>query len=106
MQRGHLDDLIGFVAVARERSFTKAAAKLGVSQPALSQTIRQLEARLGVRLLARTTRRVSLTEAGGRPLSTVGPRPAGGEGGPGPPGGNLEKAPGPLLVTTTPKATG
>ena len=50
MQRGSLDDLRALVAVAREQSFTKAAAKLGVSQPALSQTIRQLEARLGVRL--------------------------------------------------------
>src|SRR3982751_599946 len=74
MQRGHLDDLIGFVAVARERSFTKAAAKLGVSQSALSQTIRQLEARLGVRLLTRTTRSVSLTEAGERLVGTVAPR--------------------------------
>src|SRR3954452_12848093 len=74
MQRGSLDDLRALVAVAREQSFTKAAAKLGVSQPALSQTIRQLEARLGVRLLARTTRRVSLTEAGERLLHTVGPR--------------------------------
>jgi DNA-binding transcriptional LysR family regulator len=51
MQRGHLDDLVAFVAVARERSFTKAAAKLGVSQSALSHTMRELEARLGVRLL-------------------------------------------------------
>jgi len=74
MQRGSLDDLRALVAVARERSFTKAAAKLGVSQPALSQTIRQLEARLGVRLLARTTRSVSLTEAGERLVGTVAPR--------------------------------
>src|SRR4051794_15346824 len=74
MQRGHLDDLIGFVAVARERSFTKAAAKLGVSQSALSQTIRQLEARLGVRLLTRTTRSVAPTEAGERLLGVVAPR--------------------------------
>ncbi len=74
MQRGSLDDLRSLVAVARERSFTKAAAKLGVSQPALSQTIRQLEARLGVRLLARTTRRVSLTEAGEHLVGTVAPR--------------------------------
>ena len=58
MQRGTLDDLLAFVAVARERSFTKAAAKLGVSQSALSHTIRGLEARLGVRLLTRTTRSV------------------------------------------------
>src|SRR5947199_7604940 len=73
MQRGHLDDLIGFVAVARERSFTKAAAKLGVSQSALSQTIRQLEARLGVRLLNRTTRSVATTTAGSRLHERIAP---------------------------------
>jgi DNA-binding transcriptional LysR family regulator len=74
MQRGYLDDLTALVAVGRERSFTKAAAKLGVSQSALSQTIRQLEARLGVRLLTRTTRSVSPTEAGERLLRTLAPR--------------------------------
>jgi DNA-binding transcriptional LysR family regulator len=74
MQRGHLDDLLALVAVGRERSFTKAAAKLGVSQSALSHTIRELEARLGVRLLTRTTRSVSPTEAGERLLHTLGPR--------------------------------
>jgi DNA-binding transcriptional LysR family regulator len=74
MQRGTLDDLHSFLAVARERSFTKAAAKLGVSQSALSHTVRQLEARLGVRLLTRTTRSVSPTEAGERLLATIGPR--------------------------------
>jgi DNA-binding transcriptional LysR family regulator len=74
MQRGKLDDLLAFVAVGRERSFTKAAAKLGVSQSALSHTIRELEARLGVRLLTRTTRSVSPTEAGERLLRNVGPR--------------------------------
>jgi DNA-binding transcriptional LysR family regulator len=74
MQRGILDDLRALVAVARERSFTKAAAKLGVSQSALSQTVRELEERLGVRLLTRTTRSVSPTEAGERLLHTVGPR--------------------------------
>src|SRR5258708_3241536 len=74
MPLGHLDDLAALVAVGRERSFTKAAAKLGVSQSALSQTIRQLEARLGVRLLTRTTRSVSPTEAGERLMRTVGPR--------------------------------
>ncbi|MGK9169205.1 LysR family transcriptional regulator [Inquilinus limosus] len=74
MQRGHLDDLAALVAVARERSFTKAAAKLAVSQSALSQTIRQLETRLGIRLLTRTTRSVGLTEAGERLLRTVAPR--------------------------------
>jgi len=74
MQRGNLDDLVAFLAVARERSFTKAAAKLGVSQSALSHTIRDLEARLGVRLLTRTTRSVSPTEAGERLLRNAGPR--------------------------------
>jgi DNA-binding transcriptional LysR family regulator len=74
MQRGHLDDLLAFVAVGRERSFTRAAAKLGVSQSALSHTIRELEARLGVRLLTRTTRSVSPTEAGERLLQSVAPR--------------------------------
>ena len=74
MQRGGLDDLVALLAVGRERSFTKAAAKLGVSQSALSQTIRQLEARLGVRLLTRTTRSVSPTEAGERLLRTLAPR--------------------------------
>ena len=74
MQRGNLDDLLAFVAVGRERSFTKAAAKLGVSQSALSHTITALEARLGVRLLTRTTRSVSPTQAGERLLQTVAPR--------------------------------
>jgi DNA-binding transcriptional LysR family regulator len=74
MQRGHLDDLVAFVAVGREKSFTKAAAKLGVSQSALSHTIRALETRLGVRLLTRTTRSVAPTEAGERLLHRLGPR--------------------------------
>jgi DNA-binding transcriptional LysR family regulator len=74
MQRGNLDDLLAFVAVARERSFTKAAAKMGVSQSALSHTLRELEERLGVRLLTRTTRSVSPTEAGERLLHSVAPR--------------------------------
>ncbi|WP_046869249.1 LysR family transcriptional regulator [Microvirga massiliensis] len=70
----NLNDLLAFLSVARERSFTKAAAKLGVSQSALSQTIRQLEERLGLRLLTRTTRSVSPTEAGERLLRSIGPR--------------------------------
>ncbi len=74
MQRSNLDDLRALVAVGHERSFTKAAAKFGISQSALSQTIRQLEARLGLRLLTRTTRSVSLTEAGERLVRTVEPR--------------------------------
>src|SRR3954452_14137318 len=67
-------DLAAFLAVAQEQSFTRAAAKLGVSQSALSQTIRGLEARLGLRLLTRTTRSVAPTEAGERLRRTVGPR--------------------------------
>src|SRR3954470_11493926 len=74
MTRGDLNDLAAFLAVARERSFTRAAAKLGVSQSALSRTMRGLEARLGVRLLTRTTRSVAPTEAGERLLRSVGPR--------------------------------
>ena len=74
MRRGNVSDLVAFVAVARERSFTKAAAKLGVSQSALSQTVRGLEARLGLRLLTRTTRSVAPTEAGARVLASVGSR--------------------------------
>jgi DNA-binding transcriptional LysR family regulator len=74
MPRDNLSDLLAFLAVARERNFTRAAAKLGVSQSALSHTVRGLEARLGLRLLARTTRSVSPTEAGERLLQTVGPR--------------------------------
>ena len=74
MRRETVSDLLGFVAVAREQSFTKAGKKLGVSQSALSHTVRQLEARLGVRLLTRTTRRVSPTQAGERLLRTAGQR--------------------------------
>jgi DNA-binding transcriptional LysR family regulator len=74
MPRADLNDLLAFLAVARERSFTRAAAQLGVSQSALSQTVRGLEARLGLRLLARTTRRVVPTETGERLLRTLGPR--------------------------------
>jgi len=74
MQRGQLDDLLAFIAVGQQRSFTKAAAKLGVSQSALSHTIKELEARLGVRLLTRTTRNVSPTQAGERLLRNIGPR--------------------------------
>jgi DNA-binding transcriptional LysR family regulator len=74
MQRGNLDDLLAFVAVGKERSFTKAAAKLGMSQSSLSHIIRELEARIGVRLLTRTTRSVSPTEAGERLLNDLAPR--------------------------------
>ena len=74
MPSENLDDLSAFLAVARERNFTRAAAKLGVSQSALSQTVRGLEARLGVRLLTRTTRSVAPTDAGERLIRTIGPR--------------------------------
>jgi DNA-binding transcriptional LysR family regulator len=74
MTREHLDDLAALIAVAEERSFTRAATMLGVSQSALSQTISGLEARLGIRLLNRTTRTVSPTPAGERLLQTVAPR--------------------------------
>jgi DNA-binding transcriptional LysR family regulator len=74
MRRADLADLIAFFAVARERSFTKAAAQLGVSRSALSHTLRGLEARLGLRLLMRSTRSVSPTDAGERLLLTVGHR--------------------------------
>lgn len=74
MPRDNLNELTAFLAVAREESFTRAAAKLGVSQSALSHTVRALEERLGVRLLTRTTRSVSPTETGERLARTVGPR--------------------------------
>jgi DNA-binding transcriptional LysR family regulator len=74
MRRGSLDDIAAFLVVARERSFTNAAAKLGVSQSALSHTIRELEERLSVRLLTRTTRSVAMTQAGERLLHVAGPR--------------------------------
>lgn len=73
MARPPIADLSYFLAVARERSFTRAAAQLGVSPSALSQTIRALEERLGVRLLTRTTRSVAPTEAGERLAGTIGP---------------------------------
>ena len=73
MARDELSDLPAFIAVAQERSFTKAAARLGVSPSALSHTVRVLEERLGLRLLTRTTRSVSTTEAGERLLNSVGP---------------------------------
>src|SRR3979411_2913884 len=74
MPRENINDFLAFLAVAKERSFTSAAARVGVSQSALSHTIRELETRLGIRLLTRTTRSVSPTEAGERLLRTLGPR--------------------------------
>jgi DNA-binding transcriptional LysR family regulator len=74
MARTSVDDLIGFLHVARQRSFTRAAAQLGVSPSALSHSMRGLETRLGLRLLTRTTRSVATTEAGERLLQAIGPR--------------------------------
>jgi DNA-binding transcriptional LysR family regulator len=74
MQRSDLNDLLWFLAVAEERSFTRAAAKLGTSQSTLSHTIKKLEQRLGLRLLTRTTRSVAPTEAGERLLQSMEPR--------------------------------
>jgi DNA-binding transcriptional LysR family regulator len=74
MARDNINDILVFLAVARERSFTRAAAKLGMSQSALSHIVRGLEARLGVQLLARTTRSVAPTAAGERLMDTVAPR--------------------------------
>ena len=74
MQREDMKDLLWFMEVAKERSFTKAAATLGTSQSTLSYTIKQLEARLGVRLLTRTTRSVATTEAGERLFLSIAPR--------------------------------
>jgi DNA-binding transcriptional LysR family regulator len=73
VRRDNVNDLLAFIAVARERSFTKAAKKAGLSQSALSHTVAQLESRLGIRLLTRTTRAVSPTEAGQRLLDSIGP---------------------------------
>lgn len=72
--RENYSDILAFIAVAREKSFTRAAAKLGVSQSALSHSMRALESRLGIRLLTRTTRNVSTTEAGERILNRIAPR--------------------------------
>jgi DNA-binding transcriptional LysR family regulator len=74
MPRQNINDLLAFRTVARERSFTRAAAQIGVSPSALSHTIRALEERLGVRLLTRTTRSVATTQAGERLLAAIGPR--------------------------------
>ena len=73
MKRDEPGDLAVFLAVAEERSFTRAAARLGTAQSAISQTVRRLEARLGFKLLARTTRSVAPTEAGERLIETLRP---------------------------------
>src|SRR6202042_3842649 len=74
MLGGNFNGLLAFLTVAKERSFTRAAAQLGVSQSALSHTVRGLEERLGLRLLTRTTRSVAPTEAGERLIQSIGPR--------------------------------
>ncbi|WP_194722147.1 LysR family transcriptional regulator [Noviherbaspirillum malthae] len=74
MARDNINDILAFLVLARERNFTRAAAKLGITQSALSHIMRGLETRLGVRLLTRTTRSVAPTEAGERLMQTVGPR--------------------------------
>jgi DNA-binding transcriptional LysR family regulator len=74
MPKQDFNDLLWFLAVAKERSFTKAAARLGIAQSTLSHTIKRLEARMGIRLLARTTRNVALTEAGERLRESLSPR--------------------------------
>src|SRR5947209_16487030 len=74
LMKEDFNDLVAFITVARERNFTRAAAQLGVSQSALSRTVAGLERRIGLQLLTRTTRSVSLTEAGERLLSAIRPR--------------------------------
>ncbi|EEU1696113.1 LysR family transcriptional regulator [Escherichia coli] len=74
MKREEIADLMAFVVVAEERSFTRAAARLSMAQSALSQIVRRIEERLGLRLLTRTTRSVVPTEAGEHLLSVLGPR--------------------------------
>ena len=74
MLRENINDLISFSVVAKEKSFTRAAAKLGISQSALSHAIRGLEERLGIRLLTRTTRSVAPTDAGEQLLSRIDPQ--------------------------------
>src|SRR5205085_3961879 len=74
MDREDASDLLAFLAVARERSFTRAAAKLGMTQSALSQIVRNLEERIGIRLLNRTTRSVTPTQAGERLFLSIGPK--------------------------------
>ena len=76
MQRDWFNDLLWFLAVAEERSFTRAAARVGVAQSTLSHTIRRLETNMGIRLLSRTTRSVALTEAGERLYQSLAPRVA------------------------------
>jgi DNA-binding transcriptional LysR family regulator len=100
-----MDDLVAFLAVARKQSFTRAAAELGISQPALSAKITSLEARLGIRLLTRTTRSVSTTEAGERLLKSIGPHFEGIESGLAALGELRDKPAGSLRITSVEHAS-
>jgi len=97
----HMHDLLAFIAVARERSFTRAAAQMGVSQSTLSHTVRELEEGLGVRLLTRTTRSVSPTEAGERLLRSIVPHFEEIEAGLAAVGDLRDKPAGTIRITTT-----
>jgi DNA-binding transcriptional LysR family regulator len=105
MMRESMDDLVAFLAVARKQSFTRAAAGLGISQPALSAKITSLEARLGIRLLTRTTRSVSTTEAGERLLKSIGPHFEGIESGLADLGELRDKPAGSLRITSVEHAS-
>lgn len=100
-----MDDLAAFLVVARKQSFTRAAAELGISQPALSAKITALEARLGIRLLTRTTRSVSTTEAGERLLESIAPHFAGVESGLADLGELRDKPAGSLRITSVEHAS-
>ena len=103
--RDTVTDLVALLRVASEGSFTKAAAQLGVSQPALSRTINKLEARLGVQLLRRSTRSVSPTDAGARLIDIIGPHFAGIESGLSELSESSGKPAGSLRITSTEHAT-
>lgn len=105
MIKESMDDLIAFLAVATKRSFTRAAAELGISQPALSAKITALEARLGVRLLTRTTRSVSTTEAGERLFKSIAPHVEGIESGLAELGEMRDKPAGSLRITSVEHAS-
>lgn len=105
MSKESMDDLVAFLTVATKQSFTRAAAQLGISQPALSAKITALEARLGVRLLTRTTRSVSTTEAGERLFKSIGPHFAGIESGLADLGELRDKPAGTLRITSVEHAS-
>ncbi len=105
MVKESLDDLAAFLTVAATRSFTRAAAQLGISQPALSAKITALEGRLGVRLLTRTTRSVSTTQAGERLVASIGPHFDGIASGLADLGESREKPAGSLRITSVEHAS-